>query len=278
MKPSSILLLAALTIVRLAAAEPLVDTNAEDAEHAPVVSESEPFRTRIAVRNPNDVAVKVASIDATCTCATLDLADHFLLPHATTTLTVEVDGRNRSEAQRLGVSLYLSDPDLDAIEVVVLWTVRAHVQVDSLPTTPGAETLARPPKNLQDIYRFAAKVRPDELRTLRKRIRLSCPPGEVPEGGLQVTGIEYTGSLYAFTPTAQADGSVLIEARGQDGGPPAAPGIHDEEAVVLTNHPRKPRIPLVFVTYVGKDAGSVGFDPDAKRGDEFKALQAEPGE
>jgi hypothetical protein len=45
--------------------------------------------------------------------------------------------------------------------------------------------------------------------------------------------------------------------------------------VVLTNHAKKSRIPLIFITYVGKDAGSVAFDPDSKRGDEFKAAQSE---
>lgn len=259
----------------MAAAEaPLVNTNAMDIEHAPVVGESEPFRARIVVQNPNDVAVKIEKIDATCTCATLELTSHFLLPHGTAELVMEVDNHNRSAVQRIGVSLYLTDPDRDSIEVVALWTVRAHVQVDSL-SAPTADPLARPARAFQDIYRFPSKGRPDELHKLRKRIRLSCPEGELPAGGLQVTGIEYAGKLWDFTPTMQADGSVLIDARGKADATGVEERIHDEEVVVLTNHPKKARIPLIFVTYVGKDAGAVAFDPDAKRGDEFKA--AEPG-
>ena len=146
-----------------AAEAPLVNTNAIDADHAPVVVESEPFRTRITVHNPNDVAVRIASVDATCTCSTLDLGSRFLLPHGTTDLIMETDSRNRSAAQRIGVSLYLSDPNLEPIEVVALWTARAHVQVDSL-AAPDADPLTRPPRAFQDVYRFPSKARPDILR------------------------------------------------------------------------------------------------------------------
>jgi len=274
-----LLLLLVLTAGLVTAVEPaLVNTNAMDIEHAPVCAESEPFRARIVVQNPNDVAVKVDKLDATCTCATLTLENHFLLPHATTELVIEVENLNRSEAQRIGVSIYLTDPDLESIEVVALWTVRAHIQVDSL-AAPGADPLTRPKRTFQDVYRFPSKVRPDELQKLRKRVRLSCPEGEVPEGGLQVTGIEYPGKMWMFIPTVQTDGSILIDARGN----PEAAGlderVYDETAMVLTNHAKKPRIPLVFVTYVGKDAGAVAFDPDGKRGGEFRqAAPADAGE
>lgn len=265
-----LLLLVAAT---LAAAEPtLINTNAVDAAHAPVVAESEIFHVRVTVQNPSDVAVRIDRLDATCTCAKLEVVNRFLLPHATTELVMEVDNRNRSAAQRIGVSLYLTDPDLDPVEVIVMWTVRAHVQVDSL-ATPTTDSLTRPVKGSQDIYRFPSKTRPDELHKLRKRIRLSCPEGEAPEGGLQVTGIEYAGKLWQFTPTVQSDGSVLIEARGVADAV-VDERVHDEEVVVLTNHPKKPRIPLVFITYVGKDAGAVAFDPDSKRGEQFKKQEA----
>ena len=270
-----------LLFASVSAAEPvLVNTNAMDAEHAPVIPESEPFHVRILVQNPNDVAVKAEKLDATCTCANLTLGSHFLLPHATSELVMEVDDLNRSGAQRIGVSIYLTDPDLEPIEVVALWTVRSHIQVDSV-AAPGADLLSRPVRAFQDIYRYPSKVRPDELQKLRKRIRLSCPEGEVPDGGLQVTGIEYAGKMWNFTPTMQADGSILIEARGNAELTGVEERIHDETVMVLTNHAKKPRIPLVFITYVGKDAGSVAFDPDGKRGTEFKqpppAGAAEPG-
>lgn len=270
------ILLAFVCAAGLAAAEAsmLVNTNAMDEASAPVVAEAEHFRARITVQNPNDVAVRIDKLDATCSCAVLEVVDRFLLPHATTELVMEVDNANRSDIQRIGVSVYLTDPDLEPIEVVALWNVRAHVQVDVL-SIPGIDPLARPPRAYQDIYRFPSKVRPDELHKLRKRIRLSCPAGEAPEGGLQVTGVEYAGPLWAFTPTVQSDGSVLLDGKAKDGAV-VADGIHDEAVVVLTNHPKKPRIPLVFITYVGKDAGAVTFDPDAKRGEEVKLPQPGP--
>lgn len=255
----------------VAAESALINTNAMDAASAPVLAESELFKTRIVVQNPNDRAVRIDKLDASCTCGVLEVAERFLLPHATTELVMEVDNRNRSAAQRVGVSVYLTDPALEPIEVVALWTVRAHVQVDSL-SAPGADPLARPPRTFQDVYRYPSKTRPDELHKLRKRIRLSCPDGEAPAGGLQVTGIEYGGPLWTFTTTTQSDGSVLIDARGKADAV-VEEKVHDEEAVVVTNHPHKSRITLVFVTYVGKDAGAVGFDPDSQRGQEFKKLQ-----
>lgn len=237
--------------------------NVADPAQAPVLRETEPFLAHITVRNPHDRAVKVKLLDPTCKCATLEIADRFLLPKATTTLTVAVDNLNRSGTVRVGVSLYLTDPDLESIEVEAHWQVRACVQVDAIG--PGMDPLKRPDDRAwHDIYRYITKVRPDEPNRLRKRARISSPPGEVPDGGLQILGIDYPGKLWRFTPTAQADGSWLITASAQAGDDATLPlGEYHEKAVVRTNHKDKPTLTLEFNTLVTKDAGQQALDPGA---------------
>lgn len=242
-------------------------TEASGSAEAPVLPEHEPYAPRLVVRNPNDRAVKVARVEASCTCARQELASSFLLPRATTTLDLVIDNASRSGAQRLGVTIYLTDPELDPIELVAQWQVRPDVAVDALP--PGADSLVRPDPTYRDVYRYLAKVRPDELHKLGKRIRLSSPPEGAPADGLRVLGVEYAGDLWRFAPTEQADGSILITASARDPEMMPADGLREEVVTVLTNHPRKPRIDLRFITYVGKDAGAVVIDPDAA-GDKAK--------
>lgn len=235
--------------------------NVEDPSKAPVLREIEPFVAGITVRNPYDRAVKIKLLDPTCKCATLDIAERFLLPKATTTLHIAVDNHNRSGPVRIGVSIYLTDPDLESIEVEALWQVRACVQVDVIG--PGMDPTKRPEDRAwHDIYRYVTKVRPDEPNRLRKRLRLSCPPEELPAGGLQVLGIDYAGTLWRFTPTTQADGSILISATAQGGDDATlASGEFKEKVVVRTNHPDKATIDLEFNTLVAKDAGQQVVDP-----------------
>lgn len=230
--------------------------NVEGPAQAPVMREIEPFLAHVTVRNPHDRAVRVKLLDPTCTCATLEIADKFILPKSTTTLTIAVDNRNRSGPVRIGVSLYLTDPDLEAIEAEVFWQVRPCVQVDAIG--PGMDPLVRPvDRAWQDIYRYVTKVRPDEPNRLRKRLRISCPPEELPTGGLQIQGIDYPGTLWRFTPTAQPDGSYLITATAQGGDEAVLPlGDLKEKVVVHTNHQDKPTVELDFQTRVSKDVGS----------------------
>jgi hypothetical protein len=235
--------------------------NVEDPAQAPVLREVEPLLTKVTVRNPHDRAVKIKLLDPTCKCATLEIADQFLLPKATTTLTIAVDNHNRSGPVRIGVSIYLTDPDLESIEAEVHWQVRACVQVDAIG--PGMDPLKRPEDRAwHDIYRYVTKVRPDEPNRLRKRIRVSCPPEELPVGGLQILGIDYPGTLWRFTPVAQPDGSFLITATAQGGDDATlAVGEYKEKLVVRTNHKDKPTLDLEFNTLVSKDAGQQVVDP-----------------
>jgi hypothetical protein len=248
-----LLLSCLLTASGVAAA--VENRNVADPAQAPVLREIEPFLAHITVRNPHDRAVKIKLLDPTCTCATLEIADRFILPKATTTLTVAVDNRNRSGPVRVGVSLYLTDPDLESIEVEAHWQVRPCVQVDAIGA--GMDPTQRPADRAwQDIYRYVTKVRPDEPNRLRKRLRVSCPPEETPAGGLQILGIDYVGTLWRFTPTAQADGSWLITASAQGGEDATLTlGEFHEKVVVRTNHQDKPTLNLEFSTLVAKDAG-----------------------
>lgn len=272
MKP----LLAVLAVAALAAAEappsPPININVVDPKTAPEVAESAQFTARIVVQNPYDKAVKVASTDTTCTCARLELRDRFLLPRQTSEIEIAIDNHMLSGPQRLGISLYLSDPGLEPIEVVALWTVRAHIQVDSLAGSPPGATTRPQDVAYRDIYRYISKERPDELGRLRKRILLTCPPGELPEGGLKVLGVDYAGEVWAFDTEPTADGGVLLTARARDVAAELKPGLREEAAVVRTNHPRKASFELTFITYLGKDAGQVVIDPDAQR-DKVKPAQ-----
>ena len=101
----------------------LDNRNVADASQAPILRENQPFIAQITVRNPHDRAVKVKILDPTCSCATLEIADKFLLPHGTTTLNMAVDNHNRSGPLRVGVSIYLTDVELEAIEVETFWQV-----------------------------------------------------------------------------------------------------------------------------------------------------------
>ncbi|MBA2480383.1 MAG: DUF1573 domain-containing protein [Planctomycetes bacterium] len=236
------------------------NANVDSADQAPEVRENTPFKATIPILNTNDRAVRVKLIDSTCTCTKLELKDHFLLPQGRTSLDIDIPSTNRSGPQSVHISLFLSDPEYQPIEIDVWWKVRACIQVDAIG--PREDPLERPAdKAWQDIYRYVADERPDELNRLRKRIRLSCPEGEAPADGLKVSSIEYPGTIWKFTPVAQPNGSVLIVASARDEGGTGVEGEYHEKVLVHTNHPDKPVIELKFTTILSKDAGRRALDP-----------------
>lgn len=239
------------------------NANVADPKDAPTFREKDPFTARITVRNPHDRAVRVGHMDSTCTCVKRVLRDSFILPNATTVLDITVDNRNRSGLQAQNVSVYLSDPDLEPIEVWMHWKVQPHVAVDGLPHDQQ-DTRARPAKKAwQDVYQFTQALRPDELHRLEKRIRLESPAPETPEGGFQILGVDYDGPLWRFAPVRQDDGSWLITATAKDAQASVPERVYNETAVVRTNHPDKARIELTFKVMVDKNAHEKTFDPNA---------------
>lgn len=258
-----ILLLCLFAVLAGLPAAEVVNANVETIELAPTFRENVPFAAVITVRNPYDRAVKVAKIDTTCECSKLELGSMFLLPGETTTLTIGSKNIRKSGPQQVRVSLFTSDPDFDPIEIWARWNVRPAVGVDAIP--PGQPALERPDDTAwRDIYRFVAHERPDEPKRLRKRVRLFCPPEEMPPGGLRIEGIDYPGTLWSFETRNQENGSILIIATSRDQVGPLPEGETAEIAVVRTNHPDKARIDLHFSTKISKDAGRVVKDPMAE--------------
>jgi hypothetical protein len=241
----------------------VVNANVASADVAPTVREGEVFKAHITVQNPYKRAIKVARLDSTCSCSKLELASSFLIPGETTILELAAASDKRSGPQNVRVSLFVSDPDLEPIEVWCWWNVREAVSVDAIP--PGALALDRPADTAwRDIYRFVAHERPDEPQRLRKRIRLASPAEETPPGGLRVEGIDYTGTLWAFATHMQENGAILITATARDQQGPLPSGLHQETVVIRTNHPYKPRIELHFEVLLDMQAGRDPRDPMAE--------------
>lgn len=235
-------------------------SNVPDLASAPWVREKDDFAAAIPIRNPYDRAVKITRLDTTCVCSRLEVDERFLLPGASTVLHMSSTNRNRSGPQSVNISLYVSDPEFEPIEVVARWQVRAAVQVDAIG--PGMDPAVRPTDVAwQDIYRFVAKERPDELNRLRKRIRLSCPAEELPAGGLKLGAIDYAGTLWRFSPVTQADGSILVTATARDPEAVFKEGTYDEPVVLHSNHPDKPLITVRFLALIDRQAGQKSLDP-----------------
>ena len=233
----------------------LENANVSGPETAPVLAEHEPFAATLVVRNPHDRAVRIERLDASCTCMHLEMAEQFILPLQATTLTISVDNANRSGAQRMGVTAYLTDPELEPIEIQVWWKVEPDVAVDAV--APLADPAQRPAELAwRDVYKYVEHERPDELNRLAKRIRLQ---GSNPD--FAVLGIDYEGPVWAFTPTRQADGSWLVSARARDPAGTLPPKTYDERVVIRTNHPHKTSITLQFVAVIARDAGRTVIDP-----------------
>ena len=232
-------------------------SNVPSPEQAPVVAEHETFDAVIRVKNPYDRAIKVTRVESSCPCATLELADYFLLPYQETTLTIAVTNENRSDLQRQLFRLELSDPQLPVIDINVLWTVTPNVAVDSVPET-GPFDQRPTPARLRNIYAFTSNERPDELSRLREIIMLTSPASSAPEGGLQITEVVYDGTIWAFDQKAQGDNMILLIARAKDPEAKIPPGKYVEKVIVRTNHPNKPEFELTFYCAINPDAGKDG--------------------
>jgi hypothetical protein len=250
-------LLVLLCLGCLLGAATLENRNVEGPEMAPILVEHVPFAATITVRNPNDRAVRVERLDASCTCMRLELAERFLLPHQASTLTLQIDNANRSGPQRMGVTIYFTDPEMEPIEVTAWWHVTPDVAVDAI--SPLADPAQRPADIAwRDVYKYVEHERPDELHRLSKRVRVSSA---VP--GFEILGIDYPGAVWTFTPTRLAEGVWLVTAKAQDPAGTLPPKTYDEHMVIRTNHPKKAKITLQFVAVISTEAGRAAIDPMA---------------
>lgn len=238
----------------------LENANVTGPEMAPTVAETVPFRAEVVIRNPYDRAIRIERIDSTCTCTRLEPGVRFLLPHATTTLAVEVDNRGKSGLQHVEASVFVTDPEFEPIEVHLWWKVLGDVTVDAI--APLADPKERPADRAwRDIARFVQHERPDELNRLLKRIRLGSDAP--PEGGLRLLGVDYAGDVWAFTMTDQGNGSWLVVATARTPDAVIAEGTRDEVVVIRTNHPAKPIVKLTFTAIIDRKAGQEAVDPMA---------------
>ncbi len=223
----------------------------ETAATIPVYREHEFFEKQLTLTNPHDRAVRIAYVDKSCSCERLSLATHFLLPHESTTIDFKVSNTNASGTVTRRMWFYLSDPDFEAIELAETWTIIPDVAVDAVPEN-ATDVLSRPEKRYQDIYLFSSAVRPDELGNLREIVRLSCPENSIPEGGLSVSKIDYSGQLWTFEQRQINDGALLLIATAKDPTATIESKVYNEQVVLHTNHPHKPIINLQFDTTVNE--------------------------
>lgn len=231
------------------------NTNVAPDATPPVLEEGVPFTEHITVRNPHQRAVKITQIDSTCTCTRLTLHPELILPGGTAVLDVAIDTANRSGRQEIQVSLFASDPELAPIEVPLRWDVHAAVTVDVI--RPGTEPKPRPDDRAWlDVYKYVSRERPDELHRLRKRIRVAS---DLP--GFRVEGVDYTGSVWAFTSVDLGDGVWLLSGKARDKDAAVAEQAYEEQVVIRTNHPQKPKIPLIWITVIDKESGQEVVDP-----------------
>lgn len=235
-------------------------SNLRPGEPLPRIAEKDSFGITLPVPNPYDRALKVKQIDSTCACSVLKMDERFLLPGGSSPVVVKVENRNRSGDQKVQISLYLSDPELEPIEVMLRWTVLPAVTVDAI--APGNDPAQRPTEPAwQDVYKYVVNERPDELNRLRKRIRIASPEASAPPGGLRIEGVDYAGSLWAFTPRELAPNVWLLTASAREPDQEGPEGAWEEQVTVRTNHPDKAKITLIFQAVISKKAGQEHFDP-----------------
>ena len=164
----------------------------------PLVPEHQFTKAASPSTNVHDVAVRIADIQAACTCDKLTLEDHFLLPGQTITVNFEVDNHNTSGERLHKIWFLLSDNNLDALEHSLHWQVEPSVAVDSMPSAGPFDQ--RPRKNAQDIYQYFTRLRPDALDRLnradRKIIRIWSTSKDIEQLDINIDG--FTSPLWGF--------------------------------------------------------------------------------
>lgn len=220
----------------------------------PEVVEGQEIAYDVPFRNPYDFAIRIIDTDSTCTCNRLELAETFLLPGQATILHFATGSERHSGNKDQRVWLFASDPDTEAMEIVLRWRVRPHVAVDVLP--PNSDPRQRPADHAyRDIYQLIAHERPDEPHRLDERLLLSCPPEGTPPGGLQVAGVDYAGAIWEFVAMPIDERHVLVRGRARTGLERLPEGLHAETFTIRTNHPDKPAIEIAIEAAFDFEAG-----------------------
>ena len=220
----------------------------------PVVTEDVIHHGQVVIRNPIDRAVRISVVDVSCSCISATPVQQVLLPSGTAAIDIALSKHQRRSGLRTGtIYVQFTDPTAEQVLVELSWYVIPYVTVDVL--LPGVSSATRPEAAARDVYLFRNEVRPDEPNRLRRRLLVGSPAEQAPPGGLQITGVEYQGPLWAFTTERQADGTWLVHARAKDEDADLPLGSYREQAILLTNHPQRPRIALYFETEVQTDAG-----------------------
>lgn len=222
----------------------------------PELPEHMPFTDTMTVTNPYARAVRIGVIDTSCSCDRLEIADRFLIPGETTTLSVHVDNSNRSGPASHRFWLYVTDSAYPPITLEAHWQVIPDVAVDVIP--PNAPLDERPDQAYRDIYQLISSIRPDEPHRLRKVLRV-WSPAELPDG-LQIAVEQEPDTLWEVTTRRQDDHSLLVIARGRDDLEDLAKGAYSETITLVTNHPHKQRIELQFNTASDTEAGRLEGD------------------
>ncbi|NRA40170.1 MAG: DUF1573 domain-containing protein [Planctomycetes bacterium] len=212
--------------------------------------EHQNFKQQFTVTNPHDRAVRVERIDTTCSCIEKKLHKYFLLPGESTLIDVQVANQYYSGLRTHKIWLYVTDPELEAIEIRSAWTVLEDIAVDLIKEDPKQRPAD---KRYRDIYRYISNVKPDEAKRLKKYIRLYTP--DTLDGGLSIE-TQYSGNIWAFQTKIIDAHTVLVIAKARDATAVLTEGMFQEQLQLTSNHPQKQEINLDFFTSVDPNAGT----------------------
>ena len=163
---------------------------------------------------------------------------------------MQVSNERSSGLRKYKVWLYVTDPELEAIEIISQWIVAPDVAVDLIT----ADHSKRPDNHkYRDIYRYISNVKPDEAKRLKKYVRLSTP--DELEGGFQVTP-HYDGKIWDFSIKTLDSKTVLLIAKARDTTQDMEVGLFQETVTLKTNQPHKSEFTLQFFTNVDPNAGN----------------------
>jgi len=106
-----------------------------------------------------------------------------------------------------------------------------------------------------NVYGYTSHNRPDEPGRLRKLILIDSPDDNAPEGGLEISAIDYGGEIWAFDQRRVDPNRILLIAHAANPDQALGEGKFEEAVTIHTNHPHKPELELMFYTAIDSQAG-----------------------